>query len=121
MGIFIVGSLIQTIILINNEDYGFPNWQGTLLAVAAMAIAYVGCVYGARTLASWQNAVFTIHVLAYFAYTVPIWVNAPAATHHQVWVEFGNDGGWGSIGLAVMVGQLAGISQQVGIDTVSCI
>ena len=50
---------------------------------------------------------------------MPIWVNAPRATHHQVWAEFANDGGWGSIGLAVLVGQLAGIAQQTGIDTVS--
>ena len=118
MGIFLVGSLIQTIILVNNENYGFPNYQGTLLAILAMIIAYCGVVYGAKALPYWQNAIFCVHVLAYFAYIVPIWVSAPAATHAQVWTDgFANEGGWSSMGLTVLVGQLAGISQQVGIDT----
>lgn len=30
MGIFLTGSLVQTIILINNDNYGFDAYQGTL-------------------------------------------------------------------------------------------
>jgi len=70
-GIFIVGSLIQTIILINNENYSFASWQGALLAMAAMLIAYAANVYGARALPYWQNAVFAVHIMGYFAYIVP--------------------------------------------------
>ena len=46
MGIFLVGSLIQTMILVNDENYGFPAYQCTLLAIGAMFIAYAGSVYG---------------------------------------------------------------------------
>lgn len=119
MGIFLTESLVQTIILINNENYGFPAYQGCLLALGVLAICYVANVYGAKTLHYWQNAFFLLHILAYFAYIIPIWVNAPAATHHQVWSEFENDGGWSNMALAILVGQLTGISEQVGIDTVS--
>ncbi|KAK3068913.1 hypothetical protein LTR53_013159 [Teratosphaeriaceae sp. CCFEE 6253] len=117
MGIFLVGSLVQTMILVNNENYPFPSWQGTLLAFAAMAFAYVGNVYGNRILPYWQTAVFAIHIGGFLGYVVPIWMNAPKASHQQVWASFENEGGWSSIGLAVLVGQLSGISQQVGIDT----
>lgn len=117
LGIFLVGSLIQTMILVNNENYAFPNWHGTLLACAAMLLAYTGNVYGSRILPYWQIPVFVIHILGYFAFLVPIWVNAPAATHAQVWKDFSNSGGWSSVGLSVMVGQLSGIGQQTGIDT----
>jgi choline transport protein len=117
MGIFLVGSLIQTMILVNNENYAFPNWHGTLLACAAMIIAYIGNVYGSRILPYWQIPVFIVHILAYFAFIVPIWVRAPAATHSQVWRDFSNNGGWSSIGLSIMIGQLSGIGQQTGIDT----
>jgi choline transport protein len=119
MGIFLTGSLVQTIILINNENYAFPAYQGSLLALAVLVVCYVANVYGAKTLPYWQTAVFLLHILAYFAYIVPIWVSAPAATHYQVFGEFKNDGGWSSITLAILVGQLTGISEQVGIDTVS--
>ncbi|TKA83834.1 hypothetical protein B0A55_00137 [Friedmanniomyces simplex] len=117
MGIFLVGSLIQTMILVNDENYAFPSWQGTFLAFAAMGIAYMGNVYGSRVLQRWQNAVCAIHILGYFGYIIPIWINAPRATHQQVWADWQNEGGWGSLGLAVLVGQLSGISQQTGIDT----
>ena len=119
MGIFLVGSLIQTIILINNENYAFPNYHGTLLAIGAMVVAWLANTYGAKALPYWQNALFAVHILAYFAYIVPIWVNAPTASHGQVWGEFANEGGWSSVGMAVLVGQLSGIGQQVGVDTVS--
>lgn len=119
MGIFIAGSLIQTIILINDEDYAFPAYQGALLAIAVVVVCYVVNAYASKALPYWQNAFFLLHVLAYFAYIVPIWVNAPTATHSQVWGEFQNDGGWPSMSLAVLVGQVTGISEQVGIDTVS--
>lgn len=118
LGIFLVASLIQTMIIVNDDSYGAPSWQCTLLAVAACAIAFVGNVYGAKVLPYWQNAVFAVHVLGYFAYIIPIWISAPKATHHQVWAEFANEGGWSNMGMALMVGQLAGISQQTGIDTV---
>jgi choline transport protein len=57
--------------------------------------------------------------MAYFAYLVPVWVSAPVATHSQVWTTFENEGGWSSLPLAVLVGQLTGIGAQVGVDTVS--
>ena len=121
MGIFLAGSLIQTIILINNESYAFPSYQGTLLAIASVALAYVVNVYGAKALPYWQNVFLALHVLVYFAYIVPIWVSAPTASHSQVWGSFQNEGGWSNVGLAILVGQLTGISEQCGIDTVSLI
>ncbi|KAK4949133.1 hypothetical protein LTR10_012506 [Elasticomyces elasticus] len=112
------GSLVQTMILLNDDSYGFPSWQGTLLAFMAVAMAYTGVVYGAKFLPYWQNAVFIVHVGAYLGYIIPIWVNSPRASHKQVWTGFENQGGWSSMGLSVLVGQLAGISTQCGgIDT----
>lgn len=118
LGVFLVGTLIQSMISINNPDYAFPAWHATLLVICAVLVAFAGNVLGYKVLHMWQNAVFAIHVLAYFALIVPIWVNAPRATHSQVWLEFTNNGGWPSTGFAVLVGQLSGIYQQLGIDTV---
>jgi choline transport protein len=116
-GVLLVGTLIQTMIFLNNEDYAFPNYQGTLLAFAAILIGITGTIFGSKVLPYWQNAVFLFHVLAFFAWLVPVWVYAPKATHHQVWFEWDTLAGWNNIGLAVMIGQLTGISNNVGIDT----
>lgn len=87
--------------------------------MGAMLLAYVANVYGSKVLPYWQNAVMAIHILAYFGFLIPVWVNAPKATHAQVWGSFENEGGWSTLGLAILVGQLSGISQQTGIDTAS--
>src|ERR1700753_637894 len=104
LGVFLVGTLIQSIISINDPNYAFPAWHATLLVIAAVAIAFCGNVLGHKVLHMWQNVVFVIHVLAYFAFIIPIWVNAPKASTKQVWTEFTNSGGWPSTGLAVLVG-----------------
>ena len=116
-GVFLVGAQIQAMILINNEDLAFPNWHGTLLAFAAIAIAYVLTMYGSRLLPYWQNAVFAIHVLAFFAWFVPVWVNAPVASHSQVWTEWSNTGGYSNMFTCVMVGQLTAVTNNLGVDT----
>jgi choline transport protein len=119
IGVFLVGTLIQSLISINNESYAFPRWQATLLVIAAVCIAFCGNVLGYKVLHLWQNAAFTIHILAYFAFIIPIWVNGPTASHKEVWTGFTDDGGWYSPGFAVLVGQLSGIYTQLGLDTVS--
>jgi len=117
-GIILTGTQIQTIILLMDENYAFPAWHGTLLAFAAILVSYVINVYGVRSLAYWQIPVFAIGTMAYFAYIVPVWVSAPRASHTAVWTGFSNTGGWSSMILAVLVGQLSGISMQTGVDTV---
>lgn len=117
-GVLLAGTQIQTIILVMNENYAFPAWQGTLLSFAAILIAYGFNTYGVRSLPYWQVPVFAVSLMAYFAYIIPVWINAPRATHTQVWTSFLNTGGWPNLTLAILVGQLSGISMQTGVDTV---
>ena len=119
LGIFLVGSLIQTMIIVGDESYAAPAWHCSLLAIASCLIAFCGNVYGAKILPYWQNTVFAVHIMAYFAYIIPVWVSAPKATHHQVWGEWENSGGWSSLSLSILIGSLTGISNQIGVDTVS--
>ncbi|KAG6012157.1 hypothetical protein E4U54_007695 [Claviceps lovelessii] len=116
-GIFLVGTLIQAIITINNIHYEAAYWHGTLLVMAISLIALAANVYGARLLPHWQNIVFVVHIAAYFAVLAPVWVNAPQVESTQVWSDFENSGGWSSMSLAILIGQMPGITAQVGIDT----
>lgn len=92
IGVFIVSTLIQSIISINIPTYSFPPWHATLLVIGAVAVALAGNVFGSKFLGHWQIGVFVIHVIAYFAFINPIWVNAPRATSTQVWTGFENSG-----------------------------
>ncbi|KAG5927306.1 hypothetical protein E4U42_002365 [Claviceps africana] len=116
-GIFLVGTLLQAVVTINKVNYEPAHWHGTLLVMAISLIALAANVYGARLLPRWQNIVFVLHIGAYFAVLAPVWVNAPRAESTQVWSGFENSGMWPSMSLAILIGQMPGITAQVGIDT----
>lgn len=101
------------------DSYVSQPWHSFLLALASIIITYVGNVYGAKVLPYWQNPLFALHIMVFFAYIIPIWVNAPLSTHEQVWNTFEASGGWNGMGLTIMVGQLTGIANQLGVDSVS--
>ncbi|KID74980.1 uncharacterized protein G6M90_00g055710 [Metarhizium brunneum] len=116
LGVLLTGTLIQTTILVNYPDYTSPPWHVFLFIVVAVITAFAGSIWGHRSLPRWQNIAFGLHVLAYFAVLIPIWVNAPRATSEQVWTEFENAGGWPSLTLAVLIGQMTGANFEVGVD-----
>ncbi|KJK93725.1 hypothetical protein H633G_02405 [Metarhizium anisopliae BRIP 53284] len=116
IGILLTGTLIQTTILVNNPDYTSPSWHVFLFIVAAVVTAFAGSVWGHHSLPRWQNIAFALHVLAYFAIIIPVWVNGPKATSEQVWTEFENSGGWPSLTLAVLIGQAPAAGFLVGAD-----
>lgn len=109
--------MIQTCILVNNENYTFPRWQGTLLVIAAILLTVVANVYFTKWLPYTQTAVFVAHFGLYLCLIIPICIFAPKATAHEVFLEFDNLGGWPSMPLAVLAGQLTAISAMTGVDT----
>jgi hypothetical protein len=87
--------------------------------MGAIGIALAANIYGNRILPHWQNAAFALHCLVYLAVVIPIWINAPKTTISQVFTDFKDSGGWGSLPLAVMIGQISGVNPLTGIDSVS--
>lgn len=116
-GIFIIGTLVQAIILLHRPDYVAENWHGALLAIAVVVLTILANVYCSRILPYWQNPIFAINVLAYFAFLIPVWCNAPRTTSEHVWTKWENSSGWPSLTLAVLIGQLPAITSQAGLDT----
>lgn len=117
--IILVGTLIQTVIQLNNPDYSFPNWHGTIIAIVVIFLSCAINIFASKSLPYWQNAAFTFSFLVYFAFIIPIWVAAPQAKSTQVWNEFTiGDGAWPTMALAILVGQQPALIGQVGIDTV---
>lgn len=121
LGLFLVGTLIQGIIGLNRPEYVAENWHGTLLVIAVACTTVLANIYGSRIIPHTQNAIFALSLLAFVAFLVPIWVNAPMAESHDVWGNWQDMGEWGNLGLAVMIGQLPAIAAFQGIDTVCCV
>jgi choline transport protein len=119
VGVFLTGTLIQTIILENNNDYAFPSWHGSLLVMSNIVFTVAANILLTRYIPRVQTAFFVLHILAFFAVLVPICVNAPKASASEVFTGFANTGGWSSTGFAVLAGQLSAIYMMCGTDSVS--
>lgn len=86
------------------------------LAIAILAVSFN--IFAARRIPIFEGIVLIFHVVGFFAVMIPLWVLAPKVPSSQVWgpEAFADNGGWGSIGAACIVGQLAASASLVGAD-----
>ena len=108
-GPFLVGTLIQGSAIVMYPDYAPTNWQGTLMVIAVTLIVWVLNIWGARGMPVFQNVMLVVHVCGFLTIIIVFWVLSPRATARVTFTQFSNTGGWGSTGLALMVGQLSAI------------
>ena len=104
---FLVGTMIQGLLVLDNSDYVFKNWHGTLLVIAITAFCIIFNTFLARKLPMVEVVVLVIHLLGFFAILIPLWVLAQRSSPSRVFTEFLNLGGWSTTGLAFIVGLLS--------------
>ncbi|KAK0620409.1 amino acid permease [Immersiella caudata] len=114
---FLVGTMIQGLLVLNNPDYVFKNWHGTLLVVAITAFCIIFNTFLAKKLPMVEGIILIFHVLGFFAVLIPLWVLGPRGDPKQVFTEFLNLGGWQTDGLSFMVGLLAPVYTLIGADS----
>jgi choline transport protein len=113
---FISGTLIQGLIVLNNPNYIYERWHGTLLVIAITAFAIIFNTFFAQRLPMVERLVLVIHLLGFFAIVIPLWILAPRNSAIAVFTQFSTAGGWSSTGLSVMVGMLSPIYALLGVD-----
>ncbi|KAG9512590.1 amino acid transporter, partial [Aureobasidium melanogenum] len=108
-GPYLVGTLIQSLIYENDTSYEFKNWQGTLFVIAIALVVWATNIWGAKAMPVFQNLMMIVHVFGFLVIIVMIWVLAPRNTASDVFTTFTNSGGWSSMGLSLMVGQVSAV------------
>jgi amino acid transporter len=108
-GPFLVGTLIQSMIYINNTNYTWENWHGTLLVIAITLLVFCFNVWGMRAMPLAQNMMLVVHVFGFLSIIIVLWVLSPRNSAEVVFTKFTNNGGWSSMGLSLMVGQITAI------------
>lgn len=63
-------------------------------------------IWGSNWLPGMQNAVMIIHIFGFLAMVVILWVLSPHVPASDVFLNFENAGGWSTVGLALMIGQV---------------
>lgn len=108
-GSFLSGTIIQALITVNNLSYSPTNWQGTLLVFAMVFVIFLANTLGSRALPIVQNILLLVHIFGFFAVITVLWVMSPRVPARDVFLQFNNEGGWSSVGLSLMVGQISAI------------
>lgn len=115
---FIVGTVIQGLIVLNNpHTYMFERWHGTLLVWAIIAFCIIFNSFLAVKLPMVEGTVLIIHVVGFFAVLIPLWTLAPRLSSSEVFTQVTNLGGWPSGGLSFMVGLLTPVYTLLGADS----
>ena len=108
-GGFITATLIQSLMVIKNPNYTAPAWQGALMVLPVMGICVAFNIWGNRILPMMQNLVMGVHVFGFVAVVVILWVLAPHVDATTALLTFTNEGGWSSMGLSLMIGQISSL------------
>ncbi|KAE8377711.1 amino acid/polyamine transporter I [Aspergillus bertholletiae] len=108
-GSFLTGTIIQGLITVRNPTYEPENWKGTLFVFAMILVIYFFNVYAAGWMPRIQNLLLALHILCFVVVITVLWAMASRQPASAVFLEFSNTGGWPSMGLALMVGQISAV------------
>lgn len=116
---FMVGSVMQGLIVLNNLDtYVYESWHGTLLTIAVILFVVTFNTVFAVRLPLIEGVMLVIHLAGLFAIIIPLWVMAPRGNAHETLLNFTTTGGWPSVGLASMIGVVNPIGVLIGYDCI---
>lgn len=113
---FLLGVEIQGLVAINNPTYSPQPWQGYLFVILMVSIGLLLNTWGAKRLPLIEGIILVFHIFGFAAVLVVLWVLSPKNTAHEVFFNFKNNGGWQSIGLGMLVGQVTSIYGLIGSD-----
>ena len=113
-GSFLAGTIIQALLGVNNPNYNPTNWQGTLFVFAMVLVLFVCNVWGAQAWPKVQNGLMIVQVLGMLIIVIVLWVMAPHQSATAVFTDFTSEGGWPTLGMSLMVGQITAIYSLTG-------
>ncbi|KAK5109723.1 hypothetical protein LTR62_006563 [Meristemomyces frigidus] len=101
---YLVGTIIQGLITLNNPSYIAKPWQGTLLTIAVVAFCVLLNTFVARKLPLIEGALAVLHFAGLFVVIIVLWTLAPRNNVHDAFLQLSNNGGWSSDAVSMLVG-----------------
>ena len=115
---FVVTQQIEAIIVLSNPDYTIKGWHGALLTIATALFCIFFNTILVRRLPLTEGFAVALHTLGFFTFLIVLWVMGPRANARSVFTDFEDNNGWGSRGLATLIGLLSPINTLGGADAV---
>ena len=115
--VFVLTTLVQSIINIAQESYSFAPWQYTLIMIGFLAITIVFNTWGAKALPMLETCSLFGHLAGFLITLIPLLVLAPKNSAKQVFTEVVNNGGWSNTGTSCLIAQVSVLYCNLGSDS----
>jgi amino acid transporter len=113
-----VGALtLQAIAVVASDSYVPKAYHVATITIAICTFAVLFNVFVARKLPGVEGAVFAIYVLAFIAFFVVLLAMGDRSGGKEVFTDFQDNAGWGSIGTACFVGVSGPVITLIGSDS----
>ena len=109
---------IEALIVLANPSYVIQGWHGALFTIAITLFCIFFNTFLIRKLPLMEGIALALHALGFFTFIIVLWVMGPRGSAKQVFTDFEDNNGWGSVGLATLVGLLSPITTLIGADSV---
>lgn len=115
---YLVGTLLQGVIIMAKPDYIPQPWQAMLFLWAILAFAVFINTVASKTLAHFEGLILVLHILGFIALLIPLVYLGPHGDS-SIFTTFVNGGGWPTEGLSFMVGLPAAVFSLIGESTLA--
>ncbi|PYH78800.1 amino acid transporter [Aspergillus uvarum CBS 121591] len=115
---YTVANMLVGLLAINYPDsYVYQPWHVTLIVIAAALGALLFNTLLAQKLSFIEGIILIVHCFGFFGILIPLWVLSPTAPASEVFGSFEDNGSWGNMGLACLVGLTGPIYALIGPDS----
>ena len=105
-GVFVVTTLVESMIDVTNASFTFSNWQYTLIMLSFLVLTIFLNTWGAKALPMLETISLFGHIGGFVITLVALWVLAPKNPAHAVFAEVVNNAGWSNTGTSCLVAQV---------------
>lgn len=114
---YIGSQQVMALISVCNPDYSIQAWHGALLTMAFVTFAILFNTVAIGKLPLLEGLAVILHVFGFFAFVVILWIMAPHSAANEVFGNFQDQNGWGSKGVATLVGIIGPATTLLGADS----
>ncbi|GAW21671.1 hypothetical protein ANO14919_111940 [Xylariales sp. No.14919] len=111
---YLIGTLLQSVIILLDSSYTPQPWQTLLFFWAILAFAVFINTVASKTLAHFEGLILVLHIFGFFGILIPLVYLSPHGDA-SVFTTFVNGGGWPDRGLSFVVGLPASVFSLIGI------
>ncbi|KAF2088825.1 amino acid transporter [Saccharata proteae CBS 121410] len=117
--VFVCATLVEVCAEVIQPDFGFSNWQYTLLMLGFLVITIGFNTVGARGLPALETVSLFGHIIGFLITVIICWAMCrPLNTGSDVFATFVNNGGWSNMGTACLISQVTVMYCNLGSDSI---